>query len=88
MLILVLVAPEKGMYSIVEGMVKLAKKLGVKLKKNITVSEILVSNKQATGLIANGQKYVFDIIFLSGADYAHSESLLNKKYKSTIISIG
>ncbi len=72
--------PKKGMYSIVEGMVKLAKKLGVKLKKNITVSEILVSNKQATGLIANGQKYVFDII-LSGADYAHSESLLNKKYR-------
>ena len=48
--------------------------------KNITVSEILVSNKQATGLLANGQKYVFDII-LSGADYAHSESLLNKKYR-------
>ena len=66
------------MYSIVEGMVKLAKKLGVKFKKNITVSEILVSNKQATGLIANGKKYVFDII-LSGADYAHSESLLNEK---------
>ena len=72
--------PKKGMYSIVEGMVKLAKKLGVKLKKNINVTEISVHNKKATGLITNDKKYFFDII-LSGADYAHSESLLKKKYR-------
>ena len=42
--------PDKGMYSVVEGMVKLAKELGVQFHLNATVEELLVKNKQAVGI--------------------------------------
>lgn len=48
--------PDKGMYSVVEGMVKLAKELGVTFHLNENVEEILVENKKAVGIISNGKK--------------------------------
>ncbi len=67
--------PDKGMYSIVEGMVRLAKELGVNIHLNETVEEILVENKRAKGIVSNGKKITADVV-ISGADYHHSETLL------------
>lgn len=70
--------PEKGMYSVVEGMVKMAKELGVQFNTNQNVETICVENGKATGVIANGVQIDADIV-VSGADYNHSESLLKPK---------
>ena len=73
--------PDKGMYSVVEGMVKLAKELGVQFHLNATVEEILVKNKQAVGIRSNGKVHQADVV-ISGADYHHSESLLQPQYRA------
>ena len=73
--------PDKGMYSVVEGMVKLAKELGVQFHLNATVEEILVENKQAVGIRSNGKVHQADVV-VSGADYHHSESLLQPQYRA------
>ena len=73
--------PDKGMYSVVEGMVKLAKELGVQFHLNATVEEILVENKQAVGIRSNGKVHKADVV-ISGADYHHSESLLQPQYRA------
>ena len=73
--------PDKGMYSVVEGMVKLAKEIGVTFHLNETVEEITVENKKAVGIISNGKKHNADVV-ISGADYHHSETLLEPKYRA------
>lgn len=73
--------PDKGMYSVVEGMVKLSKELGVTFHLNETVEEIIVENKKAVGIISNGKKHNADIV-ISGADYHHSETLLKPQYRA------
>lgn len=73
--------PDKGMYSVVEGMVKLAKELSVTFHLNETVEEITVENKKAVGIVSNGKKHNADVI-ISGADYHHSETLLEPKYRA------
>ena len=73
--------PDKGMYSVVEGMVKLAKELGVTFHLNETVEEITVENKKAVGIVSNGQKHNADVV-ISGADYHHSETLLKPQYRA------
>ena len=70
--------PEKGMYSVVEGMVQMAKELGVQFNTNQNVETICVENGKATGVIANGVPIDADVV-VSGADYNHSESLLKPK---------
>ncbi len=72
--------PKKGMYSVIEGMKNLAEKLGVKIMTNQNVEKINVENGKADALIINGQKIEADII-LSGADYHHTETLLDKKFR-------
>ncbi|MBT4903789.1 MAG: phytoene desaturase [Flavobacteriaceae bacterium] len=70
--------PEKGMYSVVEGMVQMAKELGVQFSTGQNVETICVENGKATGVIANGVPIDADVV-VSGADYNHSESLLKPK---------
>jgi len=72
--------PDKGMYSVVEGIVELAKQLGVKFYNNHNVEQILVEDKKAKGVRSNGKIFNFDIV-LSGADYNHSETLLENKHR-------
>lgn len=67
--------PKGGMYKVVEGMVSLAKQLGVKFYTQQNVQEIVVENKQVTGVKVNGQFMASDIV-VSGADYQHTETLL------------
>lgn len=73
--------PDKGMYSVVEGMVKLAKEQGITIHLNEKVEEILVENKQAVGIISNGKKHNADVV-ISGADYHHSETLLQPQHRA------
>ena len=73
--------PEKGMYSIVMAMVDLAKSLGVKFNTNSEIEKICVDNDgRAKGININNKLEKADIV-LSGADYHHSESLLDHKYR-------
>ncbi len=73
--------PDKGMYSIVEGMVALAKELGVSFHTNSPVDTILVENGKAIGIEVNGKQIKGDYV-LSGADYHHTETLLPKEYRA------
>jgi phytoene desaturase len=68
--------PKNGMYSVVLAMEKLALELGVTIHTNSNISKILVFQKKAIGLMVNGTHISADII-LSGADYHHTETLLN-----------
>ena len=72
--------PKNGMYSVIEAMKDLAESLGVTIKTNANVERILVTNKKATGIKLNNEIVSADIV-LSGADYHHTETLLEKKYR-------
>ena len=72
--------PKGGMYEIIKGMSALAKSLGVTIKTNSNVEKINVSNGKAASIIVNGEVIKSDII-LSGADYHHSETLLDESYR-------
>jgi phytoene desaturase len=72
--------PKGGMYSIVKGMKKLGEELGVTFHTNMNVEKILVENKKVSGLKVNGKIIPTDLV-LSGADYHHSETLLDQEYR-------
>lgn len=68
--------PKKGMYVVIEAMENLAKSLGVEILTNQNVEKIETANGSATSLIVNGKRRPIDLL-LSGADYAHTETLLD-----------
>lgn len=71
--------PKGGMYKVVEGMVSLAEQLGVNFVNNANVEEIIIdSDNKVGGLVVNGKNIAIDLV-LSGADYAHTETLLPQK---------
>ncbi len=72
--------PEKGMYSVVNGMVSLAKELGVTIKTDQNVEKIILRGNEAVGIIVNGEEVTADIV-LSGADYHHTETLIDKQFR-------
>ncbi|TXE07056.1 phytoene desaturase [Seonamhaeicola algicola] len=72
--------PKKGMYQVILAMEQLAKELGVTIKTENPVDKIIVSNKKTTGILSNGNEYIADIV-LSGADYHHTETLLDKPFR-------
>jgi len=72
--------PKKGMYQVILAMEALAKELGVKFHTNSNVESICVENSKANGIVVNGKKEACDLV-LSGADYHHTETLLEKKYR-------
>ncbi|MEL6917153.1 MAG: phytoene desaturase family protein [Bacteroidota bacterium] len=72
--------PEGGMYRIIESMQSLARELGVKIHTNNNVEKIIVEDGKSKGIICNGSKIVADAV-LSGADYHHSETLLDKQFR-------
>ncbi|MEO0046568.1 MAG: Dehydrosqualene desaturase [Bacteroidota bacterium] len=73
--------PKNGMYSVILAMEKLAKELGVVIHTNATIEQIIVENRTATAIVVNGDIVKGDII-LSGADYHHSETLLDEKHRA------
>ena len=72
--------PKKGMFSVVEAMRDLALELGVAIETNANISKILVENKKAIGVRVNAKEVLADIV-VSGADYHHSEQLLDAEYR-------
>ncbi|MFC4815525.1 phytoene desaturase family protein [Flavobacterium sp. GCM10023249] len=73
--------PKEGMYSVILALEKLALKLGVTIVTNSNVEKIIVSNGKAKAIQMNGEIIEADVI-LSGADYHHSESLLDKEHRT------
>jgi len=73
--------PKNGMYSVVLAMEQLAIELGVKINVNSNIEKIEVTDGKATALIVNGKRVNADII-LSGADYHHTETLLDEKHRA------
>ena len=73
--------PKGGMYKVVEGMVSLAKSLGVEFVTNAAVDKIVTdSNNAVKALRVNGEEIATDLV-LSGADYHHTEQLLDNNLR-------
>lgn len=73
--------PKTGMFDVIHGIEKLALELGVTIKTNSPIEKIIVEDKTATGIVINGETIKADII-LSGADYQHTETLLEKEHRA------
>ena len=73
--------PEKGMYSVIEGMKNLAEEFGVTFEVNQNVQKIMVNRNCAVGIVVNGKEKYCDVL-VRGADYNHTESLLEKRFRS------
>lgn len=72
--------PKNGMYSVVQGITDLATHLGVTFKTNAPITSIEVVNGTATGIWSNNTFYKSDAV-ISGADYHHTETLLEKQHR-------
>ena len=72
--------PKNGMFDVVKAMESLALELGIKFEFNANINKIVVENGKAVALIVNNSRVEADII-LSGADYHHSETLLDSEYR-------
>jgi phytoene desaturase len=74
--------PKGGMYSIVDGMYRLAKETGVEFLFNQNVSEIKVINGKAKGVVVDDNLMEADVV-ISSADYHHTETkLLEPAYRT------
>ena len=67
--------PDGGMNKIIEGMVSLAKELGVKFELENGVNKIEVLNNEAKILTTDKGDFEFDVV-VGGADYHHVEQKL------------
>lgn len=68
--------PKGGMYKVIEAMVNLARQLGVNFTTNANVEQIVTdTNNKVSELVINGERVKTNLV-LSGADYAHTETLL------------
>ncbi|ANH60325.1 phytoene desaturase family protein [Dokdonia donghaensis] len=72
--------PKGGMHEVIKGMIKLAHSLGVKTHTSAGASKILVDQGKVQGIVANGETITADYV-VSGADYHHSETLLDPPYR-------
>lgn len=73
--------PKTGMFDVIRGIEKLALELGVTIETNSAIEKIIIENKTATGIVTNGKIINADII-LSGADYHHTETLLDETFRT------
>ncbi len=72
--------PKGGMYEIIKAMRSLAEELGVTIHTESAVDKINVTNGKVSGISSNGKVIAADYV-ISGADYHHSETLLDKGYR-------
>ena len=72
--------PKGGMYEIIKAMKSVAEELGVTIHNNSPATHILVSDGEVLGIRSQGKNHLGDYV-VSGADYHHSETLLDKKYR-------
>lgn len=67
--------PMGGMHKIVEGMVQVAKDLGVIFHTSATVDKIEVIDGSAKGIVVDNELILFDYV-VAGADYHHVDQYL------------
>lgn len=67
--------PMGGMFKVIEGMVRLAEEMGVKILLNEEVKSIDVPNGHATKVITQNHEFEADVV-VGGADYHHIEQEL------------
>ena len=72
--------PQGGMHEVIKGMIALAQSLGVEMHTDSNVTKIVVTNGVTQGVEVNGSFRESDIV-LSGADYHHTETLLDTQYR-------
>ena len=72
--------PKTGMHNVVAAMESLATSLGVTFATNANVDKINVENGVAKAIVVAGITHDADVI-LSGADYHHTETLLDEQYR-------
>lgn len=72
--------PKNGMFDVVKAMNQLAVELGVTFEFNANVNKIVVENGNAVAIIVNNSRVEADVV-LSGADYHHSETLLDSEFR-------
>ena len=71
--------PKGGMKSVVDGMIQLAEELGVVFHVNSDVTKITTNDShQVSSITVDGKEIEVDLL-VSGADYAHTESLMPKE---------
>ncbi|KIA87642.1 NAD(P)/FAD-dependent oxidoreductase [Flavobacterium sp. AED] len=73
--------PKTGMFDVVRAIESLARELGVTFHTNSNIEKIIVENKTAKAIVVNGETIASDLI-LSGADYHHTETLLDKEHRA------
>lgn len=73
--------PKGGFNAVALGMVKLAKELGVQFHINEEVTKIETENNKARRVITTTHIFEADLV-ISGADYAHTEKLLQTDQKN------
>lgn len=67
--------PQGGIYEITEALVRVAKKYDVTFKTNVAITKIIVEDKKAVGVMADGKEVRGDIV-ISNADIHHTEQHL------------
>lgn len=72
--------PKTGMFDVVRAMESLATELGVQFFVNSSIEKIIVENKIAKAIVVNGERIESDLV-LSGADYHHTETLLDTAHR-------
>jgi len=71
-----------GMISVVNGMIELARELGVQFHTHANVTGINVDEKgKVSSIYVNGE-IISTRLIISGADYRHSESLLPEEFRT------
>lgn len=73
--------PMGGFGKIVSAFVSIACSQGAQMHLQAAVSKIVTDGKRATGLMVNGIEEHFEVI-ISGADYHHTETLLDVAYRN------
>ena len=73
--------PKTGMYDVVRAMESLATELGVKFETNANIEKINVAEKTVKSIVVNGKTVLADYV-LSGADYHHTETLLDFEHRA------
>lgn len=73
--------PKTGMFDVVRAMESLARELGVTFHTNSNIEKIIVEDKVAKAIVVDGVIIASDLI-LSGADYHHTETLLDEEHRA------
>ena len=72
--------PKNGFYDVVKAMVSVAEENGAVFNTNSEINKIEIEKKQVKGIYVNDELQKCDIL-ISGADYHHTESLLEERYR-------